>query len=208
MNRSLVFQLLSASACVALLGGAANGQAPLKGFATPLASSSGYARNEMMGIYNDSIGTGYTGQSLNQIALSNAQNQYFRNIAQGGGAAGAPSVRPRMNLQPRGAAAKPFSSFSPAPTTSPYLNLFREDFAGESDLNYNTIVRPQLQQQQFNQQVQRQGQDLASRMQSMAAQGDFNPQGDKNQFPTGHQTVFGYYGRFHPNKQYVPGKRQ
>ena len=57
---------------------------------------------------------------------------------------------------------KPFSGYSPAPTTSPYLNLFREDFAGNSDLNYNTLVRPQLQQQAFNQQVQRQGQEMVA----------------------------------------------
>jgi hypothetical protein len=210
MNSKLGLQLSLVAACMIGLTAAAKAQAPIKGFATPLNSSnSGFARTEMMGIYNESIGTGYSAQSLNTIALNNAQNQYFRNIAQGGASAGATS-RPRISLQPGGggAAAKPFSNFSPSPTTSPYLNLFREDFAGESDLNYNTLVRPQIQQQQFNQQVQRQGQEIARRMQSMAAQGDFNPQGDKNQFPTGHQTVFGYYGHFHPNKAYVPGKRQ
>jgi hypothetical protein len=159
----------------------------------------------MMGVYNESIGTGYSAQSLNSIALNAARDQYNRNIAQGPALA---KPGPRLSLQQGGAGAKPFSNYSPSPTTSPYLNLFRDDFAGESDLNYNTLVRPQIQQQQFNQQVQRQGQEIARRMQSMAAQSDFNPQGDQNQFPTGHQTVFGYYGHFHPNKGYTPGEHQ
>jgi hypothetical protein len=55
-----------------------------------------------------------------------------------------------------------------------------------------------LQQQQINQQVQRQNMDLARRMQAISAQSDFNPRGSESQFPTGHQTVYRYYGRFYP----------
>jgi hypothetical protein len=76
--------------------------------------------------------------------------------------------------------------------------LFREDLAGNDDLNYNTLVRPMLQQQQFNQQVQRQSLEMERRLQSFAAQSDFNPQGSTQQLPTGHQTVFRYYGRYYP----------
>ncbi len=207
MNWNHGLRMLLAVGCVAASCAAAYAQRPIQGSATPLSSAGGFARQEMTGIYQQSIGTGYSSQSLNQIALSNAQSQYFRNIAQGGGIPGVSSSQSRVNFQPSGGGgAKPFSSFSPGPTTSPYLNLFREDFGGNSDLNYNTLVRPQLQQQAFNQQVQRQGQEMARRMQSMAAQSDFNPQGDKNQLPTGHQTAFGYYGHFHPNKPYRPGK--
>jgi hypothetical protein len=161
----------------------------------------GHTGQEMSNIYNEAIGSGYSAQSLNSIALSNARARSGYS-----GQPVAPAPQQRLNLQPSGGGAKPFSNFSPAPTTSPYLNLFRDDFGGNSDLNYNTLVRPQLQQQAFNQQVQRQGQEMARRMQSMAAQGDFNPQGDKNQFPTGHQTTWGYYGHFHPTKPYRPGK--
>jgi hypothetical protein len=212
MNVNLQFQVVSVLALIAGQWAVANAQAPVKGYPTPLATSSGFARQELTNIYTQSVGTGYSAQSLNQLALNNAQNQYMRGIAQGGGIPGvssgaySPAAGPRISLQPSGSAAKPFANFSPAPTTSPYLNLFREDFGGNSDLNYNTLVRPQLQQQAFNQQVQRQGQEMARRMQSMAAQSDFNPQGDKNQFPTGHQTVFGYYSHFHPTKAYTPRK--
>jgi hypothetical protein len=95
-------------------------------------------------------------------------------------------------------ARKPFSSYAAAPTVSPYLNLFREDLRGQSAFNYSTLVRPALQQQQLNQQLQRQSQDLSRRLQSIAAQADFNPQGSKDQYPTGHQTVFMYYGHYFP----------
>lgn len=92
---------------------------------------------------------------------------------------------------------KPFSSYSPQPTVSPYLNLFRVDLNGSSGLNYSTLVRPQLQQQQINQQLERQNLQTNRRLQSIAAQADFNPQGANDQAPTGHQTVYNYLGRYY-----------
>ena len=93
---------------------------------------------------------------------------------------------------------KPFSSYTASPTVSPYLNLFRDDFSGQRDFNYSTLVKPALQQQQLNQQIQRQNMELSRRVQSIAAQNDYNPQGSKDQYPTGHQTVFMYYGHYFP----------
>jgi hypothetical protein len=182
---------------VLVLSALAAAQAPLSGNATPLSNIGGVTGQEMRNIYNSSIGRGYSVGSLNSIAMDNARARvgYFGQQTA--------TPQPRISFTPGSSpSAKPFSSFSPAPTTSPYLNLFREDFGGNSDLNYNTLVRPQLQQQAFNQQLQRQGQEMARRMQSIAAKSDFNPQGDKNQLPTGHQTAFGYYGHFHPTAAY------
>jgi hypothetical protein len=99
---------------------------------------------------------------------------------------------------------KPFSSYSSAPTVSPYLNLFRTDLSGGGNFNYSTLVQPQLQQQQVNQQLERQAIQANRRIQSIAAQADYNPQGAKDQYPTGHQTVFNYTGRYYP----VPQVRQ
>ena len=84
------------------------------------------------------------------------------------------------------------------PTVSPYLNLFRDDLDGSGDFNYQTLVRPMLQQQQYNQQAQRQSLEISRRLQAIAAQGDFNAAGSKDQYPTGHQTVFQYYGHHYP----------
>jgi hypothetical protein len=42
---------------------------------------------------------------------------------------------------------------------------------------------------------------MARRLQSIAAQSDFNPSGSTAQPPTGHQTVFQYYGHYYPAMQ-------
>jgi hypothetical protein len=153
----------------------------------------GRAPTSVEQIRGQDIGSGYSVGSLNQIALRNAQG-FLSNPGRTAARSGAPSS---LGLS-SGASSKPFSTYSPAPTVSPYLNLFREDFDGNSDLNYNTLVRPMLQQQQFNEQMQRQSIEIAKRLQSLAAQADFNPQGSESQYPTGHKTVFNYLGHYYP----------
>jgi hypothetical protein len=79
------------------------------------------------------------------------------------------------------------------------MNLFREDLEGFGDFNYQTLVRPQLNQLQLNQQFQNQNAELNSRVQSISAQRDYsNPAGADNLHPTGHSTVFGHHGRYYP----------
>ena len=84
---------------------------------------------------------------------------------------------------------------------SPYLNLFRTDLQGGGNFNYSTLVQPQLQQQQLNQQMERQNSQTNRRLQSIAAQSDYNAQGSKDQYPTGHQTVFNYMGHYYQPAQ-------
>jgi hypothetical protein len=79
--------------------------------------------------------------------------------------------------------------------------LFREDLDGQSDLNYQTLVQPQLRQQAINERQQRESLEMAQRLQSIGAQSDFNPAGSTSQPPTGHQTVFQYYGHYYPALQ-------
>jgi hypothetical protein len=115
-----------------------------------------------------------------------------------------PSMQtPRLGLGVNTAtrSSKPFSSVQSAPTVSPYLNLFRTDLQGGGNFNYSTLVQPQLQQQQLNQQLERQNQQTNRRLQSIAAQADYNYQGAKDQYPTGHQTTFGYTGHYYPPAQ-------
>ena len=99
------------------------------------------------------------------------------------------------NADPR---SKPFSSVSRAPTVSPYLNLFREDFEGSSDLNYQTLVRPQLQQRAMNQRFRMQQQALNQQVNAMAARNAYNTTGNPEAMPTGHSAVFQYHSRFYP----------
>jgi hypothetical protein len=193
MFRKRVSQFVVAALGVALAGGFAVAQAPPLGSGISSPSDvGGNAGRELSSIYRQGVGTGYTAQSLNQIALRNAQARVP--------SVGQMSTRggPSSFDLGSGAISKPFSSYSPSPTVSPYLNLFREDLQGESDLNYQTLVRPMLQQQQFNEQMQRQGIEIAGRLQSIAAQADFNPQGSQSMYPTGHKTVFNYLGHFYP----------
>jgi hypothetical protein len=131
---------------------------------------------------------------LNQLVLQNTQAR-VPYVGQSSAGRSNPSS---FGLGSSSPASKPFSSYSPSPTTSPYLNLFREDLEGSSDLNYNTLVRPMLQQQRFNEQMQMQTMEISKRLQSIAAQADFSPQGSTTQYPTGHQTVFNYYGHYYP----------
>jgi hypothetical protein len=143
-------------------------------------------------IQRQAVGRGYSVGSVNKIALRNAQG-----YLPSGSSLGKRSYGPsNLGLSP-GPASKPFSTYTPPPTTSPYLNLFREDLEGGSDFNYQTLVRPMLQQQAINEQLQRQTIETARRLQAVAAQADFNPQGSQSQYPTGHKTVFNYYGHYY-----------
>jgi hypothetical protein len=162
----------------------------------PLSDLRSMGSEQIATIRREDIGTGYSVNSLNQISLSNAR----ANVLNYSGIVSRSSQVPRPSFGPTSGppGGKPFAGYTPEPTVSPYLNLFREDLDGSGDLNYNTLVRPQLQQQQFNQQMQRQSLDLAKRLQSMAAQSDFNPEGSKSQYPTGHSTTFMYYGHYYP----------
>ena len=172
-------------------------------------SVGGYAGNEIRSIYREDIGQGYTSQSLNAISLQNAQARvgYFGQSSAGMGTrSSSASSTPVSSLAPS-RSAKPFSSVTSSPTVSPYLNLFRDDFDGSGDFNYQTLVRPQLQQQQLNQQFQNQNLELSQRVQQISAQSPYqNAAGSEAIYPTGHQTAFGYHSHFYPGMTQPRGR--
>lgn len=171
----------------------------------PRASSGGNSDTEMRTIYQQDIGQGYTGKSLNSIALQNAQAR-VGNVGQASMNPTSGAVQRPSSLAP-GRSSKPFSSVGSSPTVSPYLNLFRDDFDGGGDFNYQTLVRPQFQQLATNQQFQRQNLEISQRVQQISAQGAFqNPAGSEQQYPTGHSTAFGYFGRYYPGMTQPRGK--
>jgi hypothetical protein len=141
-----------------------------------------------VGSYQNSLAA----QRLNAGYGNRSANVYSQN------AAGSSGPRLSTGLGGGGRASKPFSGVSSAPTVSPYLNLFRTDLNGGGNFNYSTLVQPQLQQLQTNSQLERQTVQNNRRLTQIAAQSDFNPQGSKDQFPTGHQTVFNYMGHYFP----------
>lgn len=172
----------------------------------PKSSQTGFTRSELQSIYRQDVGQGFTSQSLNSIALQNAQARvgYVGQTTPGTSGAARPSTV--STLSP-GRSSKPFQSVSSSPTVSPYMNLFREDFDGGSDLNYQTLVRPQFQQMQQNQQFQRDLMEQNYKVQKISAQTAFqNPAGSESVYPTGHQTAFGYYGRYYPGMTQPRGR--
>jgi hypothetical protein len=170
---------------------------------SPRSNVGGYAGQELRTLYRESIGRGYTIQDQNNLSL-----QGTRSFVPYVGQATTPSglnnrrvetVNQRIDLGISSSnTQKPFANVTSRPAVSPYMNLFREDFDGGGDFNYQTLVQPQLQQQRLNQQFQDQAQAISRRVQQISAQPAYNPAGSQSQYPTGHQTVFGYYGRFYP----------
>jgi hypothetical protein len=187
--KNFIRQIGLAIASLVVLNASAEAQV-LSG-SSPVTDVDGYAGREMRSLYREGIGQGYSAESLNQIALRNARAHVPSFGTSGIGSS-------RVGMASPASLSKPFTQISPQPTVSPYMNLFRDDFSGESDLNYQTLVRPMLQQQQFNQQIQQQSTEISRRLQSISAQTNFNPQGSTTQPPTGHPTVFMYYGHFYP----------
>lgn len=93
-----------------------------------------------------------------------------------------------------------------SPTVSPYLNLLRPQ-GGVAIPNYQALVRPQLQQQQINQQQGRQLQQLQRRTyQGPSSQSSAGaPIAIRS---TGHTTGFMNYSAYYPQLQGSTGPAQ
>jgi hypothetical protein len=155
----------------------------------------GFAGRQLGRYYDNATGAPAT-PTQNQMALKNAQLILQESLQQPSAYTSAGRIGLGVGTAMSGS--KPFTGFSQGPAVSPYLNLFRVDRNGFQGFNYSTLVQPQLQQQQINQQQQRQNLQTTRRLQAIAAQSDYNPQGSREEFPTGHQTVFQYFGHYYP----------
>lgn len=159
-----------------------------------------YTDNAVSNIRSSSIGSGYSVSSLNTMDLSQVQltvPYVGQSTDAGARRAGSLNINSDLGLSPS-SGSKPFSNVHSPPAVSPYLNLFRTDFESGGDLNYQTLVRPQLEQQQFNQQVTRENLRVNRRLQQLSARSPFRQQGSRDQLPTGHQTAFFHYGHYYP----------
>ena len=157
---------------------------------------SGYTGQALQNLYRSDVGNGYSVQSLNQLVLQNAQARVPYVGQQGPPDLGPATIGPGLATR----ATKPFSTISTTPTVSPYLNLFNTSQNGTSAFNYQTLVRPQLQQNAINQAQMRQNLDVDRKVQALAARGAYsNPAGSETEYPTGHQTAYMYYGHYYPD---------
>lgn len=83
-----------------------------------------------------------------------------------------PTIQANLPTAPTLLTDKPFSNYrAPAPV-SPYLNLYRSNNSFGAVNDYYTLVRPLLEQQIYNQQIQKEVQSLqsATQMQSQSLQ--------------------------------------
>lgn len=171
-------------------------------------ASPSFATSELERLRGNAIGQGYTADSINAQALIGARPLVgIQGVGSGGvvtsslgrNSGGSPRKAATFDsFGGRTTSSKPFSSVSSSPTISPYLNLFRQNLDDNTD-NYNTLVRPQLQQQQINQNFQREAQAITRHVQSLSAKPAFNPQGSEQYLPTGHPTGFMNYSHFYPS---------
>ncbi len=170
---------------------------PLCGLAIAM-NSAIVAHSQSYGRLGGPSSNNSSGLSLNQMALRNAQQAMQQSYGQ---PSGMPSAgRIGLGLGTSYSGSKPFSGFSQGSTISPYLNLFRVDQNGLEGFNYSTLVQPMLKQQQFNQQQQVENQTTNRRLQAISAQSAYSMTGSKEEFPTGHQTVFQYTSHYYPQQ--------
>ena len=112
--------------------------------------------NELRSIYREDVGQGYTSAEPELDFVAERPSPSWLLSARRRPASRA-AVRLAVSpLSLRSRVRSRFRPVSSSPTVSPYLNLFREDFDGGGDFNYQTLVRPQFQQMATNQQFQRQ----------------------------------------------------
>ncbi len=181
----------------------------------------GDAASQQLGQFKRSaIGQGYTIDSTNRMSLNGVRPLQTQNLT-GTPLAGAglrpvsaaannmPSPAPATRRARVGGAAgvsgpvsKPFSNITRRPTVSPYLLLFNdEDGTNENNLNFQTLVRPMLQQEAFNEQVNRDQLRINQQLTALAGQSAFQPQGSQQIAPTGHAAVFNNTLNFFPQRR-------
>lgn len=200
-----IYTALIAASLAASLPGTALAQINVGGGQqVPLAVAAAAADSENSKIRTESVGSGYTVESiragiLNQNRAFGASNGFYpvptMNSSLSAGSLGIPSSS-------QFGRSKPFTGLQQSSTVSPYLNLFNQGPTGRPQTldNYNLLVRPMLDQQRMNSQVQRQQQQMNMQVQAIAAKPDMEAAGSENIIPTGHQTGFGYYSHFYPGK--------
>jgi len=200
------------TAAIGLLVAAACGYADAQSnsrynpLARPAGGGSGYANFELQNIRRRAIGNTYSIDAINRRSLNTA-----RVTAPATGVGSVDSVTGRRQAASIGSGigstqtSRPFDNLSTRPTVSPYLRLFDNPIGGGTnigdDFAYQTQVRPQIQQQQLNQQLQRQSQELNQRLQEMAARPAFNASGSQQMAPTGTPSTYRFRSHYYPGRR-------
>ena len=103
---------------------------------------------------------------------------------------------------------RPFDDYTPPPTVSPYMNLINNSNGNTATgmyLNYQLMVKPQLEQRRYNQQSAA----AIRQVQKQQAQASKAPATERGQQlrATGHAATRGNYSHYFPalSRQQVPG---
>jgi hypothetical protein len=91
---------------------------------------------------------------------------------------------------------KPFKHIQQRPTVSPYLNLVRDDSGAAA--NYQTLVRPQMEQIDYNRQQENRLDHLNRQFQNFRSESAYPLQGSQDIRETGHITQFMNLSHYYP----------
>jgi hypothetical protein len=150
----------------------------------PVQAQNGYAATELNQI--QSVGNANI-YSTDRIRNS-VYNAALPNLGAGAGIGG--NLFKNVLNRPN----KPFASVSKGPSVTPYLAL-DQPFTNTAT-QYYTQVRPQLEQQRLNQQMQHQSQMMQRQLSEVTARPPYDPRGSEYLAPTGHAAGFMSLGNY------------
>jgi hypothetical protein len=148
-----------------------------------LAQQSLYTKNRMNALNMPNSAQGYSTSRVRRQVYRQAVPQYSFNTV-------------NQNLFKSALTGRPLQRPSGRSPVSPYMGL-SAPFSSTGD-QYYTQIRPQQDQQRFNQQVAARSAQMQHQLNAMAAQSPFQMEGSDEMAPTGHTAAFMNYGGYYP----------
>jgi hypothetical protein len=156
--------------------------------ASEAAAQNPYLQNITNSWRTRNTASGFTSDTMRSRTINRSVPQYSYSTVNRGLLSGAATSRPQQ---------KPFSSFNRSSGLTPYMGLLASNpFTSTTD-NYFSVVRPQIEQQKINEQLQQRNLQLQHQLNDIALKGAANPQGDPEHAPTGHVSVYMNYGGYY-----------
>lgn len=125
----------------------------------------------------------FTSDTMRNSLMNRSIPQYTTANVNRGPVANGNAARPAQR-------AKPFSSVSRGPSTSPYMGMVAQHPFSSSTSNYFNIVKPQLDAQRANEKLQAQNIRLQQQLTEAASKGPYSATGSEDRAPTGHAAVY------------------
>ena len=96
---------------------------------------------------------------------------------------------------------RPFDNYSRSPSVSPYMNLVNNNNTTDANvfLNYQLLVKPQLEQRNFNQQTAATFKQFQQTQKTSVAKPQSGVEGNQRLRATGHAATRGNYSHYYPS---------